>query len=301
MVYTYSMRAPAIALFALLAACGAARGSFTWSNSSTNRITYESGGTNFLVGSSNDATVACFVQLVYAGTNNTNDVAFDAGAGVSADDQVVSNLWIGARVAGENGRVNGGTFQVGDKIGFYYVRLWTAPTTNFSVGTIPSSPTNFYGDSALFFNSCTGGLCIPDTFNFGGTGFATTLRAQFTDTDGDGMPDWWELLHFGDPTNTAAVADAEPDGQNNLNEYRSGTDPTNAASVFEIVSAVATGGNAIVQWSSVTGKVYGVARSTNLFEGFAGIASNIAAIPPLNTITDAVGNTPYFYRIDVLY
>jgi hypothetical protein len=52
------------------------------------------------------------------------------------------------------------------------------------------------------------------------------------DTDGDGIPDGWEVLHGLDPKNPSdALLDNEPasaggpDGLNNLNEYRWGTDP----------------------------------------------------------------------------
>ena len=52
-----------------------------------------------------------------------------------------------------------------------------------------------------------------------------------TDSDGSGLPDAWEILHFGhlgvDPD-----ADPDHDGATNLMEYLAGTDPNSAASVF---------------------------------------------------------------------
>jgi hypothetical protein len=51
------------------------------------------------------------------------------------------------------------------------------------------------------------------------------------DTDGDGIPDSWELAYGLNPTNAAdATLDADVDGLNNLNEYLAGTNPTNALS-----------------------------------------------------------------------
>jgi hypothetical protein len=46
------------------------------------------------------------------------------------------------------------------------------------------------------------------------------------DTDGDGLPDAWELAHFG---NLAQIATGNPDGDafDNLAEYTAGTDPMN--------------------------------------------------------------------------
>jgi hypothetical protein len=44
-------------------------------------------------------------------------------------------------------------------------------------------------------------------------------------SDGDGLPDWWEMLHFGGATNAVWDADPDGDGLNNLQEYQYGTDP----------------------------------------------------------------------------
>jgi hypothetical protein len=56
----------------------------------------------------------------------------------------------------------------------------------------------------------------------------------FTDTDGDGMPDFWEELHFGGPTNGVAGADNDGDTFDNLSEWIADTIPTNSASFFRL-------------------------------------------------------------------
>ena len=54
--------------------------------------------------------------------------------------------------------------------------------------------------------------------------------ASNADSDGDGIPDWWMLQHFGHPTglasdNSRAQDDTDGDGMSNLQEFLSGTDP----------------------------------------------------------------------------
>ena len=51
-----------------------------------------------------------------------------------------------------------------------------------------------------------------------------SITASFIDSDGDGLPDAWELENFGD-LNQAADGDYDSDGLTNFEEYKSGTDP----------------------------------------------------------------------------
>jgi subtilisin family serine protease len=126
---------------------------------------------------------------------------------------------------------------------------------------------------------------------------------RMVDTDGNGLPDWWELQYFGHLTGTDPNADPDHDGMSNFAEWIAGTNPTNAASNLRIILLSATNANAVVLgWTSVAGKTYWVERATNLLTGFnSTILTNINATAPVNTQTDTAilpGNAR-FYRVGV--
>ncbi len=58
----------------------------------------------------------------------------------------------------------------------------------------------------------------PDTGS--GTGHLVDMGAdEFRDTDGDGLPDWWEEKYFATSNGAAPLADADGDGLTTLREY----------------------------------------------------------------------------------
>ncbi|HVV71424.1 MAG TPA: S8 family serine peptidase [Verrucomicrobiae bacterium] len=130
--------------------------------------------------------------------------------------------------------------------------------------------------------------------------------ARVVDADANGLPDWWELNHFGHLTGTDPNADPDGDGASNLAEWLAGTDPLNQASVLRVFpgSLPPTIGSTepTIKWPSVAGKVYRLERATNLLSGFNFLVrTNIAATPPLNSETDtnAPPATTRYYRIEI--
>ena len=55
-----------------------------------------------------------------------------------------------------------------------------------------------------------------------------SVTGPLTDDDEDGLPDWWELFHFGDLDEVGA-GDPDSDGVSNADEYANGTNPNSAA------------------------------------------------------------------------
>jgi hypothetical protein len=80
------------------------------------------------------------------------------------------------------------------------------------------------------------------------------------DTDGDGIPDAWEIANGLNPNNPGdAALDADGDGYSNKAEYYAGTDPHQPGSrLSAIVVATATPGQLAVRFTAVAGKSYTV-------------------------------------------
>ena len=120
-----------------------------------------------------------------------------------------------------------------------------------------------------------------------------------TDTDGDGMPDVWELKYFGNPTNCVATGNPDGDLHNNLQESITGTDPTNSSSFFSIAITNQIDGFSI-SWTAVEGRFYSILRASDLEQGFQPLEYGIAF--PQNSYTDTLNGAEDkgYYKVDVL-
>jgi hypothetical protein len=127
------------------------------------------------------------------------------------------------------------------------------------------------------------------------------------DTNGDGLPDAWQIHYFGSITSPDARPDADPDhdGLNNLQEYLAGTDPTDPTSVFKFAAVNQVSPGVLqLQWLSATNRFYTLLDSSDisaLIPAFNPLASNILATPPVNTylVTNASPQSAHFYRLRV--
>ncbi len=78
------------------------------------------------------------------------------------------------------------------------------------------------------YGSTTITLTVSDDNLVATTSFVLTVNSPADDTDGDGMPDGWELDHTFDPLVNDAADDADHDGLSNRDEYLAGSDPQRA-------------------------------------------------------------------------
>ena len=95
---------------------------------------------------------------------------------------------------------------------------------------------------------------------------ADPTRGQpLPDSDGDALPDWWEIAHGTDRLVPDADADPDGDALTNWQEYLAGTHPTDPASAFRILSASCNGtGNVILQFSAAANRTFTVYAATSL-------------------------------------
>ena len=120
------------------------------------------------------------------------------------------------------------------------------------------------------------------------------------DSDGDGLPDWWEALYAlaGNPD-----VDTDGDGLSNRKEYVAGTNPQDASSSLEFVQVIAEEpGVALILWSSVAGKSYTLLRAPSLStdpRDYQEIRSGIIAQGSETSYRDRSATGLGFYRVRV--
>jgi len=92
------------------------------------------------------------------------------------------------------------------------------------------------------------------------------LRLSHGDSDGDGLPDDWELAYF-NTLDRDGTGDFDGDGQTDRMEFLAGTDPTNAGSVFRVITLSSPfSGPVRIFWSAVPGKMYRVQFKSSLLD-----------------------------------
>jgi hypothetical protein len=119
------------------------------------------------------------------------------------------------------------------------------------------------------------------------------------DTDGDGMPDVWEIQFGTNPLVPDADQDPDGDGLTNLEEYLSGTDPLSAQSALKLTAVVSAPGSLALSFLAVSNRSYSVVYRTSLSDPIWLNLTNVVVQPTncLISIPQSPLGATRYYRL----
>ncbi|MBI3879744.1 MAG: hypothetical protein HY301_06730 [Verrucomicrobia bacterium] len=130
---------------------------------------------------------------------------------------------------------------------------------------------------------------VPFSFTMNGRSVVTD------DEDADGLPDAWEILHFGNTTSQNGAGDPDGDGLTNLQEYLLGTDPLVPNPPPSLLPASLVSNLFVLKLGGEIGLTYRVQRTTN-FNGWFDWSNVLMTTTPMNVTDSVSGVTNRNYR-----
>jgi hypothetical protein len=101
-------------------------------------------------------------------------------------------------------------------------------------------------DALLLLNVSTANQGIYSVVVSNSSGSVTsTPAALYIDSDGDGLPDSWEISNWGNLATARGAGDADGDGISNLDEFLDGTNPNSSASFLRRLNLSGDGGGSV--------------------------------------------------------
>jgi len=165
------------------------------------------------------------------------------------------------------------------------------------------------GDGASFSNSLSDVRRVEIRVTRSGTGAQAYYVDDFElvryvppaiaiiDTDGDGLPDYWEEAYFGDPTNAVPGVDSDGDLNTNGQEFEAGTDPTEILARLA-VNRVRPSGNWEVIFNGESGRKYEVQTSADpVSDPWTVVKTGIRGIPAPMSVTFYESDPVAMFRV----
>jgi hypothetical protein len=160
------------------------------------------------------------------------------------------------------------------RTGFLTLANAQPPQTNFQVVVVnPSRPSGFISTSAFL--------------------------TYVTDSDGDGIPDWWEAAYgFGTNNMADGTNDWDGDTMSNWAEYIAGTDPTNALSYLKVENPTGAPAAATIEFMAVSNRTYTLQYNDALTAAWQTLADVVArATNRVERLGDPAATANRFYRL----
>lgn len=214
--------------------------------------------------------------------------------------------WAGAGVVPATGNTTNLTIRANDfsRLAWLWQTEYQLTVTNQSGGTVSFPAGEWFPDGSnitisahadpgFVFEGWLGDLLSSSpTLNFV-MDQPYHLRAMFAvDSDGDGLPDSWELAYFGNLSETAA-GDPDDDGRTNWQEFQDGTNPT-VADILRIESLELVNNQSVLTISNNTGTRFSIQDAITI----PGTWTTLATTQYLNTYTSALPSTSTgFWRL----
>jgi hypothetical protein len=153
------------------------------------------------------------------------------------------------------------------------INNWTDHAPTQDAGVIPLQAGRLYPIKMEMYES--GGGAVAQLFWSSPNGVKEVIPStqlylpptSLLDTDGDGIPDAWEIRHGLNPGINDANLDPDHDGMTNLREFLSGTDPQDANSALRLRTALAGGPGLWLQFEAVAHHSYTVQTCNALTPG----------------------------------